>query len=217
MTSEALHGRITGKPRLAEAHVVAPDGIADVFSRMLDATARTLEALADVEWEAVAQSLVDLLLTLTHRLAAPARKRPSATQAAILNRICQTIERKLEDPELTPARVAQAEGISERYLQKLFEGAGDNFTHYVRERRLQRAWPDLSNPAEAHQSISEIAYRYGFGDSAHFSRTFRHRFGLSPREFRQQEAERAAAPAIGQRGWPQDALAQLRGISHRRR
>ena len=89
------------------------------------------------------------------------------------------------------ASVAQAEGISERYLQKLFEGTGSNFTHYLRERRLQRSWADLSNPAEAHHSISEIAYRYGFNDSAHFSRAFRDRFGLSPREFRQQEAERA--------------------------
>ena len=118
----------------------------------------------------------------------------------------------LDDPDLVPARVAQAEGISERYLQKLFETVGDNFTHYVRERRLQRAWADLSNPVEAHRSISEIAYAYGFGDSAHFSRAFRHRFGLPPREFRQQEAERASSQhgVAGQRGWPQEALAQLR-------
>ena len=132
-------------------------------------------------------------LTLTQQLAAPVAESGSATQAAILNRICQIIERNLEDGELTPARIAQTEGISERYLQKLFEGSGDNFTHYVRERRLQRAWADLANPAEAHHTISEIAYRYGFADSAHFSRTFRHRFGLSPREFRQQEAERIAS------------------------
>jgi acetamidase/formamidase/AraC-like DNA-binding protein len=180
---------------------------------MLDATARTLETLADAEWATVAQSLVDLLLTLAHQSAGPASDtRATATQAAILYRICQTIERRLDDPELAPARVAQAEGISERYLQKLFEGVGDNFTHYVRERRLQGAWADLSNPAEAHRSISDISYAYGFGDSAHFSRTFRHRFGLPPREFRQQEAERAMPPstASGQRGWPQDALARLR-------
>jgi acetamidase/formamidase/AraC-like DNA-binding protein len=213
VTSEALHGRIAGKSKLGAPRVVAPGGLADVFSRMLDATARTLETLADVEWATISQSLVDLLLTFSHQLIGPASEASgTATQAAILHRICQTIERRLDDPELAPARVAQAEGISERYLQKLFEGVGDNFTHYVRERRLQRAWADLSNPAEAHQSISEIAYRYGFGDSAHFSRTFRHRFGLPPREFRQQEAERAAPPstASGQRGWPQDALAQLR-------
>jgi acetamidase/formamidase/AraC-like DNA-binding protein len=121
------------------------------------------------------------------------------------------IERKLDDPELTPAKVAQAEGISERYLQKLFEGTGSSFTHYLRERRLQRTRADLSNPAEAHHSISEIAFRSGFNDSAHFSRAFRHRFGLSPREFRQREIESAvsSSTAAGQRGWPQDALAQL--------
>ena len=213
LTSEALHGRLTGRPRLGEPRVVASGGLADVFSRMLDATARTLDSLTDAEWTAVAQNLADLLLTLMHQLAISAPEAgSSATQAALLHRICQTIERRLDDPELAPARVAQAEGISERYLQKLFEAVGDNFTHYVRERRLQRAWADLSNAAEAHRSISEIAYAYGFGDSAHFSRAFRHRFGLPPREFRQQEAERSTTQhgTTGQRGWPQEALAQLR-------
>ena len=213
VTSEALHGRLSGKPRLGEPRVVPPSGFADVFSRLLDATARTLDTLSDAEWNSVAQSLVDLLLTLAHQLAASTSDAgSSATQAALLHRICQTIERRLDDPELVPARVAQAQGISERYLQKLFETVGDNFTHYVRERRLQRAWADLSNPTEAHRSISEIAYAYGFGDSAHFSRAFRHRFGLPPREFRQQEAERATLQhgVAGQRGWPQEALAQLR-------
>ena len=213
VTSEALHGRLSGKPRLGESRVVPPGGFADVFARLLDATARTLDNLGDAEWNAIALSLVDLLLTLAHQLAASAPDAgSSATQAALLHRICQTIERRLDDPDLAPARVAQAEGISERYLQKLFETVGDNFTHYVRERRLQRAWADLSNPAEAHRSISEIAYAYGFGDSAHFSRAFRHRFGLPPREFRQQEAERATSQhgVPGQRGWPQEALAQLR-------
>ena len=214
VTSDAMHGRILRKPRFGEPQVVAPVGFADVFSRSLEATARTLEILTDVEWASVAQNLVELLSTLAQRRSVPTpdtNNNNTATQAAILHRICQTIERTLDDPELSPARVAQAEGISERYLQKLFEGVGDNFTHYVRERRLQRAWADLSNPTEVHRSISEIAYRYGFGDSAHFSRTFRHRFGLPPREFRQQEAGRMAAPSVvGQRGWPQDALAQMR-------
>ena len=213
MTSEALQGRLSGKPRLGEPRVVPPSGFAELFSRLLDAAARTLDTLSDAEWDLVARSLADLLLTLAHQLAASnSDAGSSAAQAALLHRICQTIERRLEDPDLVPARVAQAEGISERYLQRLFETVGDNFTHYVRERRLQRAWADLSNPTAAHRSISEIAYAYGFGDSAHFSRAFRHRFGLPPREFRQQEAERAASQLgiAGQRGWPQEALAQLR-------
>ncbi len=181
VTSEALHGRIARQIEAGERRAwSAPSGLADVFSRMLDTTARTLETLADVEWAAVAQSLVDLLLTFSHQVMARRQKRAARQRR---QRCCTGSAKPLSAgsmiPNLTPARVAQAEGISERYLQKLFEGVGDNFTHYLRERRLQRAWADLSNPAEAHQSISEIAYRYGFGDSAHFSRAFRHRFGLA--------------------------------------
>ena len=71
VTSEALHGRIAGKSRFGEARVVAPGGLAGVVSGMLDATARTLETLVDAEWDAVAQSLVDLLMTLAHQHAAP--------------------------------------------------------------------------------------------------------------------------------------------------
>jgi acetamidase/formamidase/AraC-like DNA-binding protein len=213
VTVEAFHGRKIGQPTLSEVRIMAPGGFTDVFSRTLDSAAAAMETLSDIEWSAVAQSLAELLPTFMRQLAAPAKEAAgTATQAAILHRICQTIERRLGDPELVPARVAQAEGISERYLQKLFEGTGNSFTHYLRERRLQRTWADLANPAEVHHSISKIAYRSGFNDSAHFSRVFRARFGLSPREFRQQESERAIASATtaGQRGWPQEALAQLR-------
>ena len=137
-----------------------------------------------------------MLLTLARQ------KEPSAvdtlgsnTQPALLHRIYDAIERKLGDPDITPARVAQMEGISERYLQKLFASTRDNFTHYLRERRLQRCWTYLASAAEAHRSVSDIAFGCGFSDAAHFSRSFRDRFGLSPTAFRQQESRRALEPA----------------------
>lgn len=212
VTSEAFHGRKLSGPAFGEVKVMPPGGFTDVFTRTLGATAQSLETLSDAEWSAVAQSLADLLPTFMRHAKPATDSGGTATQAAILYRVYQTIERKLGDPDLAPAKVADAEGISERYLQKLFEGTGSSFTHYIRERRLQRTWADLSNPAEAHHSISEIAYRSGFNDSAYFSRAFRNRFGLSPREFRQHEVERASASSsvAGQRGWPQDAPAQLR-------
>jgi acetamidase/formamidase/AraC-like DNA-binding protein len=213
VTTEAFHGRKTVRAGWTEPRAIAPQGFAGVLARMLEEAAHTLDGFSDAEWDAVAQGLADLLLAFTQQLAAPlVEASGTATRTAMMNRICQMIERNLADPGLTPARAAQTAGISERYVQKLFEGIGDNFTHYVRERRLQRACADLASPAEAHHTISAIAYRYGFADSAHFSRTFRHRFGLSPREFRHQEAARGANAIIaaGHRGWPQDALAQLR-------
>jgi acetamidase/formamidase/AraC-like DNA-binding protein len=211
--AETFGGRKISLPECRVASIVAAGGLADVLCRTLEAASETLETLPPEAWNTIGMSLAEMLLALSRQ------KQPSAaevigigTQPALLHRIYEAIERKLGDPELTPARVAQIEGISERYLQKLFEGTGDNFTHYLRERRLQRCWADLANPAEAHRSVSDIAFGCGFSDAAHFSRSFRDRFGLSPRAFRQREVERLSGLGVraGQRGWPQDAIAQLR-------
>jgi len=213
VASTAFHGRKIGSFSFGHPRIVQADGLAAVLARSLEAAADSLETLSAPEWATLNQALAELLLTLLRQPTdSHADSAGTTTREALLHRIYQTIERWLDDPELTPARVAQAEGISERYLQKLFEGTGDNFTHYLRQRRLHRTQIELSNPLNASQSVSEIAYRCGFNDAAHFSRAFRERFGVSPRAFRRQEAERLAGTAgpHSQRGWPQKALTQLR-------
>jgi acetamidase/formamidase/AraC-like DNA-binding protein len=213
VTAESFGGRKINLPECRDPIIVASGGLADVLGKTLESASEALETLSPEAWNTIRLSLAEMLLTLARQ------KSPSAaetvgigTQPALLQRIYDAIERKLGDSEISPARIAQLEGISERYLQKLFETSGDNFTHYLRERRLQRCWADLANPTEAHRSVSEIAFGYGFSDAAHFSRSFRDRFGLSPRAFRQQQAERQSGLGVkaGQRGWPQDAIAQLR-------
>ena len=49
------------------------------------------------------------------------------------------------------------------------------------ERRLAKA---MALMTETSASLTEIALACGFGDAAHFSRTFRDRYGLSPRAWR---------------------------------
>ena len=213
VTAESFGGRKISLPECREAVLVPPGGLADVLGHTLEAAAEVLETLSPEAWNTIRLSLAEMLLTLSRQKSSSAAEAIGVgTQAALLQRIYDSIERKLGDPELTPVRIAQIEGISERYLQKLFEASGDNFTHYVRERRLQHCWSDLANAAEAHRSVSDIAFGYGFSDAAHFSRSFRDRFGISPKAFRQQQAERLSGLGVraGQRGWPQDAIAQLR-------
>jgi acetamidase/formamidase/AraC-like DNA-binding protein len=204
--ASAFRGRQAAIIDPGPAGILPPSGLALVLAGMLHAIGAGLDVLSAADWAAIETSLAELFLTLVSQRA-PAAK-GTATQAALLHRVCQTIERRLDDPDLTPSRVAQTEGISERYLQKLFEGIGDSFSHYLRERRLQRTAAALCSPAEASLSVTEIAFRCGFNDPAHFSRTFRERFGRSPRDFRQQEAERRQTTARprGQRGWPESAL-----------
>ena len=107
---------------------------------------------------------------------------------AHLQRLCQTIETLLPDPDLSLRRVADEEGVSPRYVQKLFASADETFSHYLRSRRLERCRTDLASPQHARLSISEICFRWGFNGSAHFSRAFRDQYGQSPREFRQGAA-----------------------------
>jgi acetamidase/formamidase/AraC-like DNA-binding protein len=212
VSAESFGGRRISLPECRDASIVAPGGLAEVLCRTLEATSEALAMLSSQAWNTVRLSLAEMLLTLARQEESSAVEAlGNTTQPALLRRLYDAIERKLGDPDVTPARVAQMEGISERYLQKLFESTGDNFTHYLRERRLQRCWTDLASPAQAHRSVSDIAFGYGFSDAAHFSRSFRDRFGLSPTAFRQQEARRALSlrVRVGQRGWPQDAIAQL--------
>ena len=216
VTAESFGGRKISLPECRDATIMPSGGLADVLGHTLGAAAEALETLSPEAWNTIRLSLAEMLLTLSRQKSSSAVEAIGAgTQAALLQRIYDCIERKLGDPDITPVRIAQIEGISERYLQKLFETTGDNFTHYLRERRLQHCWSDLANRAEAHRSVSDIAFNYGFSDAAHFSRSFRDRFGLSPRTFRQQQAERLSGLGVkaGQRGWPQAAIAQLR--SHR--
>jgi len=86
----------------------------------------------------------------------------------------------LSDPELTPAAAARANGISVRYLHRLFRDAGLSFGAWVRECRLDRCRDEISDPVHALRSISDIAFAHGFNDAAHFSRAFAQRFGEPP-------------------------------------
>src|SRR3954467_3867811 len=56
VTSAARHGRISSKLKRSAPEVVRATGLGEIFCRLLDSSARTLETLSDDEWAAVAQS-----------------------------------------------------------------------------------------------------------------------------------------------------------------
>ena len=89
----------------------------------------------------------------------------------------------LEAP-LHLADLARAAGMSERSLSRSFHSAlGQSPIEYLLNVRLQRAEELLlAGPTP----ISQIAFEVGFGDANYFTRQFRKRRGLSPRQFRKQ-------------------------------
>lgn len=94
------------------------------------------------------------------------------------------IEVRLAEKDLSLTSFATARGVTVRHLQKLFEAEGRTFSDYVLERRLERARQLLLNPVAVPRPISTIAFDLGFGDLSYFNRTFKKRFGVTPRETR---------------------------------
>ncbi|HHJ1298164.1 TPA: transcriptional regulator FeaR [Pseudomonas sp. H2] len=98
----------------------------------------------------------------------------------------QVIDESLSQPGLTPANLAGRLNISVRHLYRLFEEEGDSVCRYIQRARLKRSADDLANPFFKRESITSIAYKWGFTDSAHFSRSFKKQFEQSPKDFRAQ-------------------------------
>jgi AraC family transcriptional regulator, positive regulator of tynA and feaB len=91
---------------------------------------------------------------------------------------------RLCDPDLSPRRVAAHFGISLRTLHLRFETIEQSFGKWVLNCRLDQCRHALLDPAQDAHSISDLAYRFGFGDLSHFSKSFKAKFGHAPRDIR---------------------------------
>jgi len=110
---------------------------------------------------------------------------------AIWAGIASYIETHLPEVDLSPARIATAMGISVRHVHRVFSSKGCSVADWIRERRLRQCHSDLSDPHLRQKSITEIAFFWGFNDSAHFSRSFKQQYGICPRVFRSHTWARA--------------------------
>lgn len=99
-----------------------------------------------------------------------------------LKRLQAVIEKQLGDPEFSVEYLAQAIGQSRGNLhRRLRRLLGQTPTDVIRNIRLQRSVDLLSQRAG---SISEIAYTVGFKAVAHFSTSFRNKYGVPPSAYR---------------------------------
>ena len=94
------------------------------------------------------------------------------------------IDESLTHPNLSPVLLAKRMSISVRHLYRLFEEEGDSVCRYIQRSRLIRSASDLGNPHLREESITSIAYKWGFTDSSHFSRAFKKQFEQSPKDYR---------------------------------
>jgi AraC-like DNA-binding protein len=154
------------------------------ISRLLGAC---LSTLADDVLTNAAESIGTAVeLTLGMIGAALTQHRESnniAPRTSLYLRLTSFIEEHLADPDLSPSMIAQKHHISPRYLHLIFSEQGTTVGTWIRSRRLAKCRAELAN-LRNDRSITEIAMGWGFNDVAHFSRSFRSAFGISPLRFR---------------------------------
>lgn len=139
----------------------------------------------------------DLLVTAVSQFSAQVVRAGPAGRVATLTRVKNIALGQLRNPEVAPESVARTAGISIRSLHALFDQDETTFCRWLQQARLMRCKSDIENPNLRTRSIGDIAYSWGFSDAAHFSRSFRQAFGLTPRECR----------AGGRRSQVQEAIA----------
>ncbi|MGI5479433.1 helix-turn-helix domain-containing protein [Streptomyces lavendofoliae] len=102
----------------------------------------------------------------------------------LMARIRSYINVHLAEPELSPRSIAAAHHISVRYLHRLFSDEGTTISRWIQQQRLEEAGRDLARHGRNGPTISFIAHRWGFVNANHFSRAFRNRYGMTPRDWR---------------------------------
>ncbi|MET3415175.1 helix-turn-helix domain-containing protein [Methylobacterium sp. 1030] len=109
----------------------------------------------------------------------------------VVQRAKAFVEANFGDPTLDPPQLAAAVGVSLRRLQELFHERGQHISDWIWQRRLEAAAKRLADPGCVHLPIGTLAYGCGFASQSHFSRRFKDRFGMSPRECRHAAFGRA--------------------------
>lgn len=156
--------------------------------RILRAYANTILDEAPGDLEAVGATLADNLIGLIAGAVNAATAAPSfalrAHQAGRLHAVQGYIEANLVNPDLSLTSLVDRFDLSPRYLQKLFAATGSTFSQTLLARRLDKIAAALRRRDLQGRGITETAYLYGFNDFSYFNRSFRKRFGKSPREYR---------------------------------
>lgn len=136
----------------------------DAFNHLLTATLYTLPAAADV----TAQT------RLQHK-----------------KRIREYVLQNLP-ASLTVKAIARWIGLSESYVYSLFSDERESLMKWVWQLRLEKCRLDLQSPVLKTRRISDVAYSWGFSDTAHFSRLFHKHYGMSPSGYRQEMMRQVA-------------------------
>ena len=122
--------------------------------------------------------------SLTSGVISPSKPNVVSQDDVFIQRIMTFIEDNIENTELTIDEIAMHIGFSRSaFFKKLKSLTGLAPVEFLKEVRIQRA-AQLIETGE--YNFSEITYMVGISDPRYFSRCFKQKFGMSPREYKEK-------------------------------
>jgi AraC-like DNA-binding protein len=156
------------------------DRLMSSLSAMLPSLAGKMSAISE---EMVGNHTLDLIAVSLANTVEADRPRVSCAKALVLLNVRSVIEARLMDPSLGAQAVADAAGVSVRYANAVLGEHDTSIMRLIQARRLERCRYALEDPNQAHRTVSEIAYGWGFSDMTHFGRRFKKAYGILPSEY----------------------------------
>lgn len=130
----------------------------------------------------VGSHTLDLIAVSLVKTLDSGKARVSSTKAHVLLSIRSIVEARLRDPILDAQAVADAAGVSVRYANDVLAHYDTSINRLIQARRLARRRYALEDPDQAHRTVCEIAYGWGFSHMTHFARRFKKAYGILPSE-----------------------------------
>ncbi|MDA0915550.1 MAG: helix-turn-helix domain-containing protein [Proteobacteria bacterium] len=150
-----------------------------------------LRSLSEIDFENNPMRYNALIEAAIAILVAPVAKKNTnkSLRLAQLETIKAKIQPMLRDPDLDLDIIAAKNRISLRYLHWLFEASDTTPWRYIVQQRLEGCKRDLQNSEHSNRSVTDIAFSWGFSNSAHFARRIKAEYGYSPTELRRMAYE----------------------------
>lgn len=105
----------------------------------------------------------------------------NSTDSGFIARLTKIIEANFMDEKFGVNELAEKAGLSRSQLhRRLKSGCNKSISQFIREIRLEKAKELLE---EGNLTVSEIAYKVGFGSPSYFIKSFHDYFGYPPGEF----------------------------------
>lgn len=150
-------------------------GMLSVAAGQMQAVMQELGHLDDTSVNRAVAGVLELLDSAFK----PAAESTFGQRGELLTEIQQYVLERLEDSRLSVSSIAAAHDVSVRTVHLAFSEFGITAARWIRQQRLERSRRDLEN-AEVATTVTEVAFRWGFTDTSHFSRAFKQEFGVPP-------------------------------------